>query len=108
MSNTRIGQSSAFAPAICFHNNKFHMVFVANNNTRELLHAVSNNGITWSRLKNVRQSTKQAPAIASFKGRLRVVFVANNDTNSLLMSTFSDADDVWSDNILLNESSKTA
>jgi len=94
--------------AVCFHKGKFHMVFVANNSSRELLHAFSSDGIGWQRLHDVRQSTKEAPALASFNGILRVVFVANNDTNSLLQCTYIDNDDVWSQNNFLGESSKSA
>jgi hypothetical protein len=35
------------------------MVFVANNDTRELLHAVSEDGLNWSRLNNVGQATNR-------------------------------------------------
>jgi hypothetical protein len=96
--NTRIGQSSAFTPSVCVHRGRFHMVFVANNDTRELLHAVSENGLNWSRLNNVGQTTKSAPALASFGNQLRVVFVANNDTNTLLETIFDDSADVWTKN----------
>jgi hypothetical protein len=108
VANVRINQSSIFPPAVCFHGNKFHMVFVADNNSHELLHAVSDEGTKWRRLNNIRQSTKLAPAIASFRGQLRVVFVADNNTNSLLMTTWTDSSDVWSQNQPLNESSKAA
>ena len=54
-SNTQIGQSSPFAPAF-FHNGKLHMVFVANKNSRDLLHAVSTDGVTWQRLNNLGES----------------------------------------------------
>jgi hypothetical protein len=96
--NTRIGQSSAFTPSICVHRGRFHMVFVANNDTRELLHAVSEDGLKWSRLNNVKQTTKSAPALASLGNQLRVVFVANNDTNTLLETIFDDSADVWTQN----------
>ena len=96
-SNTPINQSSAFAPAVCFHNGLLHMVFVANNDSRELLHAVSGDGINWARRNNLRQSTKAAPAIASF-GQLRTYFVANNDSNTLLACFYDEANDVWSNN----------
>jgi hypothetical protein len=108
MSNIRVNQTSPFAPAVCFHRNQFHMVFVANNSSGDLLHAVSPDGINWRRLNNIRQTTKAAPAIASFKGTLRVVFVANNDTNSLLTCTWTDSSDVWSENRQLQESCRAA
>jgi hypothetical protein len=97
----RVQQSSPFAPAVCFHGGQLHMVFVAANDTRELLHAVSNDGFTWFRKENLGQSTKQAPAIASLRNQLRVIFVANNDTNQLLKCTYDDVHDSWSQNIQL-------
>jgi hypothetical protein len=84
MAHTNIfNESSKFSPAVCFHNGQFHMVFVANNDSNELLHSVSHDGLNWSRLNNLRQSTNQAPAIASANGRLVCAFVANNPTNTL-------------------------
>ena len=108
MSNIKVNQSSPFAPAVCFHRNQFHMVFVANNSSGDLLHAISPDGITWNRLNNIRQTTKAAPAIASFRGTPRVVFVANNATNSLLTTTWTESTDVWTDNHQLNDSCKAA
>jgi hypothetical protein len=84
------------------------MVFVANNDTRELLHAVSDNGINWVRKNNLNQSTKQAPTIASFLNELQVVFVANNDTNLLLKCTYFDALDSWSQNVPMGETTSSA
>jgi hypothetical protein len=108
MSHIRIDQASKFTPAVCVHHGQFHMVFAAANDTNELLHAVSQDGIGWRRLNNIRQSTKQAPAIASIDGKLVVVFVENNDTNTLLKAVWEDeAADVWSDNISLGESSQS-
>ena len=103
MGGVFIGQeSSPFTPAVCRHRNAFHMVFVAANETGDLLHAVSGDGVTWTRRNNVRQSTNAAPAIASLNDTLRVVFVANNSTHELLQSTFDDGFDVWTDNTRLN------
>jgi hypothetical protein len=106
MGNTRIGQSSKFAPAVCFHGTAFHMVFVADDDTNQLLHAVSPDGVNWTRKRNVRQSTKQAPSIISVNGKLILVFVANNNTNTLLKCVYEDQSDDWSDNEPLGESSK--
>lgn len=112
MSNVRINQQSPFAPAICLHGGKVHMVFVANNDSRELLHAVTEFGgpigSEWKRLNNLGQSSKHAPALQVFAGKLTVVFVANNDTNSLLRCTYDDSADAWSQNVFLGESSKSA
>jgi hypothetical protein len=106
-SSTKINQSSAFAPAVCFHNKLFHMAFVANNASHDLLHATSQDGIHWTRKNNIGQSTKAAPAIASL-GQLRVVFVANNDTNTLLTCFYDEAHDSWSqNNPIVGQSSKT-
>src|SRR5580700_9010063 len=106
-SSTNINQSSAFPPAVCFHNQLFHMVFVANNASHDLLHATSQDGIHWTRKNNVGQSTKTAPAVASF-GQLRVVFVANNDSNTLLTCSYDEAHDRWSqNNPIVGQSSKT-
>ena len=103
MGGVFIGQeSSPFTPAVCRHRNAFHMVFVAANETGDLLHAVSGDGVTWTRRNNVRQSTNAAPAIASLNDKLRVVFVANNIPHQLLQSTFDDGVDVWTDNTRLN------
>jgi predicted GH43/DUF377 family glycosyl hydrolase len=109
MSNIPVGQSSAFAPAVLFHNGKYHMVFAANNDSRELLHAVSNDGTTnWTRLNNLRQSTNQAPALFEAKnGILVCVFTANNSTNTLLSCNYEDGDDNWTDNTNLGEASNT-
>ena len=102
MGGVLIGQeSSHFTPAICRHRNAFHMVFVAANETGDLLHAVSSDGVTWTRRNNVRQSTNAAPAIASVNDRLRVVFLANNDTRELLFATFDDAAGVWIGNTVV-------
>ena len=107
MAHTKVNQSSNFTPAVCFHNGQFHMVFAAANSTNELLHAVSRDGLNWSRKNNLRQSTKQAPAIASVNGRLVCVFVANNDTDTLLRCSWDEADDLWTDNEpIVGESSK--
>jgi len=96
MGGVLIGQeSSFFTPAICRHRNAFHMVFVAANETGDLLHAVSSDGVTWTRRNNVMQSTNAAPAIASINDRLRVVFLANNETQELLFATFVDETGVW-------------
>ena len=48
---------------------------MAANETGDLLHAVSSDGVTWTRRNNVMQSTNAAPAIASINNRLRVVFL---------------------------------
>jgi|SRR5581483_3551963 len=109
MGSIQINQTSAFAPAVCSHRGQLHMVFVANNDSRELLHVASQDGINWSRKLNVRQSTKAAPALSSFGNTLRVLFIANNNTNTLLECVYDDADDNWSDNHpIVGQSSKTA
>jgi hypothetical protein len=105
-SNFRMGESSNFTPAVCFHNGQFHMVFAAANNTNELLHSVSGDGLTWTRKNNLGQSTKQAPAIASIHGKLVCVFVANNETNDLLSVVWLESDDRWTDNTTTRDSSK--
>jgi len=102
----RMGESSNFTPAVCFHNGQFHMVFAAANNTNELLHSVSGDGLTWTRKNNLGQSTKQAPAIASIHGKLVCVFVANNETNTLLSVVWLESDDRWTDNKNERDSSK--
>jgi hypothetical protein len=106
MSNSRIQQSSNFTPAVCSHNGLLHAVFVANNDSQDLLHIVSADGISWTRKNNVRQSTRFAPAIMDFHGTLQIVFVANNLSNDLLACTYEDERDNWSDNRPLGESSK--
>jgi hypothetical protein len=108
MGNSLVNQQSKFAPAVCFHKGRFHMVFAAANDSNDLLHAVSQDGLNWSRLQNLRQSTKQAPAIVSFNNQLICVFVANNDTNTLLKCSWADEqDDIWSNNESIGESTKT-
>src|SRR5690348_14149430 len=108
MSNIRVGQSSAFAPAVLFHNGRYHMVFAANNSSRDLLHAVSTDGKSdWKRLKNLRQSTNQAPALFETNGKLICIFTANNSTNTLLSCEYQDNDDNWTDNTNLGEASNT-
>jgi hypothetical protein len=105
---TRINQQSPFAPAVCLHRGRIHMVFAANNDTGELLHAVSDDGIAWTRLHDVRQSTSKAPAIVSLNNVLRVLFVAKNATNELLSCTYEDNADVFTDNVRVKESSSEA
>ncbi len=84
------------------------MVFVANNNSLELLHADARDGRNFVRRHNLGQSTKFAPAIASNGIILRVIFVANNNTNELLQCIYDDIHDVWGPNTLLGEQSHTA
>jgi hypothetical protein len=87
------------------------MVFVANDGSGALLHAVADvagDRSNWQRLNNLNQSTKQVPALVSVFDVLRVVFVANNETNSLLVCDYIDANDAWSPNVSLGESSKSA
>lgn len=109
MGGVFIGQeSSRFTPAVCRHRNAFHMVFVAANETGELLHAVSSDGVNWTRRNNVRQSTNAAPAIASLNDRLRVVFLANNSSQELLQAVFDDAAGVWIGNTRLGLFPRTA
>ncbi len=108
MATTRINQQSPFPPAVCLHHNRIHMVFVSNDGTGKLLHAVSDDGLAWTMLHDVRQSTKKAPAIVSINNILQVIFVANNNTNELLICTYDDNADVFTDNVLLREASSQA
>ncbi|HXC96097.1 MAG TPA: hypothetical protein VNU92_10360 [Edaphobacter sp.] len=107
MSNSQIHQASAFTPALCSHNGLLHAIFIAANDSHDLLHIVSVDGISWERKNNVRQAARFAPAVADFNDTLRIVFVANNASNDLLTCTYDDALDIWTDNSPLGESSKT-
>jgi hypothetical protein len=107
MSNTQIHQASEFTPALCSHNGLLHAIFVAANDSHDLLHVVSADGISWERKNNVRQAARFAPAVVDFNDTLRIVFVANNPSNDLLTCTYDDALDIWTDNSPLGESSKT-
>jgi hypothetical protein len=98
-----IGQASQFAPAICSHKGRTHMVFVANNSSGDLLHADSRDGHNFVRRSNLGQSTKFAPTIDSDGTTLRVVFVSNNNNNDLLQCTYNDASDKWNPHTLLGE-----
>lgn len=106
MSNSQIHQASEFPPAVCFHNGFLHAIFVAANDSHDLLHIVSSDGISWERRNNVRQAARFAPAVADFNNTLRIVFVANNPSHDLLTCTYDDALDIWTDNSPLGESSK--
>ncbi len=103
-----IGQSSPFPPAVCSHKGRTHMVFVADNSSKELLHADSRDGHNFVRRNNLGQSTKFTPAIDSNGTTLRVVFVANNDANELLQCTHNDATGNWNPHTLMGEQSHAA
>ena len=75
--------------------NKLWIVFVANNNSNELLVCSSSDGQNWSSSTEVQQYNKAAPAVACVDNKLRIVFVANNDSNELLVCSSSDGQN-WS------------
>ena len=68
--------------------NKLWTVFVANNNSNELLVCSSSDGQNWSSSTEVQQYSKAAPALAVFDNKLWTVFVANNNSNELLSLQF--------------------
>jgi hypothetical protein len=116
MANTPIGQSSGSAPAIAFDGKTYHMVFVANESSRELLYATSPNGLPpWTRRANLNQSAAQycAPAAAflavqqadgTIANQLVAVFVSNDNRQNILFSVLQ-ANGTWSPSVNINESS---
>jgi hypothetical protein len=96
-----IGQKSSVTPAVCSHSGILHMVFLADNNSHDLLHVQSRDGINWERRNNLNQQSKFAPALIDHNGQLVVVFVANDASNRLLTSTWDERIDSWTTNRLL-------
>ena len=83
------------APAITEHGGRLHMVIVAANRTRELLHLTSNDGSTWTRKANLNGAAGGQPAVASFAGRLVCAFRANNLTGDVLLTVWAESTDEW-------------
>jgi hypothetical protein len=107
MTNTPIaGQSSLNEPAIAFDGEKYYMVFVANNDTRDLLFATSSDGLTWTRGPNLNQSSAAGPALGFINNQLTAVFVANNKSRNILYSIFDATNGLWTENVDIGESSK--
>ena len=87
--------------------NKLWIVFVANNNSNELLVCSSSDGQNWSSSTEVQQSSKATHPLAVFDNKLWIVFVANDDSNELLVCSSSDGQN-WSSSTEVQQSSKAA
>jgi hypothetical protein len=72
----------------------FSLVYVANNNSNDLLVTTSNDGVTWSKSRQITgQSSKLAPSILGVfqpqieQYQMTLAYVANNNSNDLLVTT---------------------
>jgi hypothetical protein len=72
------------------------MMFVADNDTRTLLHGVYDLGAERWTVKPLSEKSKAEPALVSYGGKLVAVFMANNQNNSLQFSTYDDETGTWS------------
>jgi hypothetical protein len=74
-------------------NNQLWVVFVANNNSQDLIIASSADGQTWLPA-NVglvtNQSSSASPALAAWNGQLWIAFVAANGSNDILLCSSLD------------------
>ena len=105
--NMPLNESSAFPPGVVYDGTTFHMVWVANNDSRDLLYATSQDGIKWDPGPSIGEKSVAAPALGVFKEKFLIVaFVANNPTRQVLYSTLHTDEGNWSHNYNSNESAK--
>ena len=104
--NQQTGQSSLFDPGVTFDGNTYHMVWVANNPSRDLLYATSSDGINWTRGPNLNEKSRATPAVGILFGRVVAAFVADNDSRQIIYSLFDPLTGTWTHNLNTNESSR--
>jgi hypothetical protein len=121
VANTPIGQFSGTAPAIAFDGTTYHMVFVANNSTRQLLHMTSPDGLNWppqAELMGGQSAARDcAPALGYFdvviglgksQKLLVAVYVSNNEEQNILWTSLEPGSaGGWSGPFDINESSNS-
>jgi hypothetical protein len=121
MANTPIGQFSGTAPAIVYEPTltpPYHMVFVANETSRELLYATSPDGLYWGHGPDlIGQSAARycAPALGYFdvvidglghtQKLLVAVYVSNDEQQNILWTSLVPGSNSWAEPLNINESS---